>query len=121
MIVSWKNIDNTVMKLEVTRREIHQEDFLIDLRFDSFKRAYWSIEEQNYDSVVLATKDADAIRHAIEVMEYTESDTISLYVDGHIVEAEVSLINEKSRMLLHLDLEVYGMELIEDETTMQLL
>jgi hypothetical protein len=54
-------------------------------------------------------------------MEYTESDTITVSLNGDRVEAEVSIINEQSRMLFYLDLEVCDMELIEDETTMELL
>jgi len=121
MIVSWKNIKTNEVKINVQRREVYEETFSIRFLFDALSSADWLIEEHDSDSITLSTKDNDAIRHALEVMEYTENDTITVELDGNRIEAEVSIINEESRMLFYLDLEVCGMELIEDETTMQLL
>ena len=121
MIVSWKNIKTNEVKVNVQRREVYEETFSIEFLFDALSDASWLIEEHDRDSVTLSTRDTAAIRHALEVMEYTESDTINVSLNGDRVEAEVSIINEQSRMLFHLDLEVFDMELIEDETTMELI
>ena len=121
MIVSWKNVKTSEIKVNVQRREVYEETYSIEFLFDALSCADWLIEEHDSDSITLSTRDNDAIRHALEVMEYTESDTITVSLDGSRVEAEVSIINEQSRMLFHLDLEVFDMELIEDETTMELI
>ena len=121
MIVSWKNIKTNEIKVNVQRREVYEETFSIEFLFDALSSADWLIEEHDSDSITLSTRDNDAIRHALEVMEYTESDTITVSLDGRRAEAEVSIINEQSRMLFYLDPEVCDMELIEDETTMELL
>jgi len=121
MIVSWENVKTNEVKVNVQRREVYEETYSIEFLFDTLSRANWLIEEHDSNSITLSTRDSDAIRHALEVMEYTESDTITVSLDGRRVEAEVSIINEQSRMLFHLDLEVFDMELIEDETTMELI
>jgi len=121
MIVSWKNVKTSELKVNVQRREVYEETFSIEFLFDALSCADWLIEEHDSDSITLSTRDNDAIRHALEVMEYTESDTITVSLDGRRVEAEVSIINEQSRMLFHLDLEVCDMELIKDETTIELI
>lgn len=121
MIVSWKNIKTNEIKVNVQRREVYEETFSIKFLFDALSSADWLIEEHDSNSITLSTRDDAAIRHALEVMEYTESDTITVELGGNRVKAKVSIINEDSRMLFYLGLEVYDMELLEEETTMELI